>query len=148
MANAYLEECSDEVGLSDEALELLVAHSWPGNVRELENVLERALLQVELNPSELILPSHIQIQGGITPMSDNLSVSGNSSSGVFTFSVDTSSRGETGLHDFVGTAVERQLILFMLERNDWNVSRTARAIGRTRTYLTRMIKKHGIKRPA
>jgi two-component system response regulator PilR (NtrC family) len=30
-------------GISEEALELLVAHDWPGNVRELENVIERAV---------------------------------------------------------------------------------------------------------
>jgi DNA-binding NtrC family response regulator len=31
-------------GFSEEALELLDAHSWPGNVRELRNVVERAVL--------------------------------------------------------------------------------------------------------
>jgi two-component system response regulator AtoC len=31
-------------GVSDEALEKLVAYRWPGNVRELENVVERAII--------------------------------------------------------------------------------------------------------
>jgi two-component system response regulator AtoC len=31
-------------GISDEALEKLVAYRWPGNVRELENVIERAII--------------------------------------------------------------------------------------------------------
>ncbi|HEY8156878.1 MAG TPA: sigma-54 dependent transcriptional regulator [Myxococcota bacterium] len=31
-------------GISDEALERLVAYPWPGNVRELENVIERAII--------------------------------------------------------------------------------------------------------
>jgi DNA-binding NtrC family response regulator len=31
-------------GFSEEALEILYAHSWPGNVRELRNVTERAVL--------------------------------------------------------------------------------------------------------
>ena len=31
-------------GISDEALERLVAYRWPGNVRELENVIERAII--------------------------------------------------------------------------------------------------------
>lgn len=31
-------------GLSDEALDLLVAYRWPGNVRELENMIERAMI--------------------------------------------------------------------------------------------------------
>jgi DNA-binding NtrC family response regulator len=32
------------VGISDESLDALEAHSWPGNIRELENVLERTIL--------------------------------------------------------------------------------------------------------
>ncbi|WP_022977190.1 sigma-54-dependent transcriptional regulator [Nevskia ramosa] len=42
--------------LSDEARELLHAHSWPGNVRELKNVLERARLfcqQGTIAPADL-----------------------------------------------------------------------------------------------
>jgi two-component system response regulator AtoC len=31
-------------GITDEALERLVAYPWPGNVRELENVIERAMI--------------------------------------------------------------------------------------------------------
>jgi two-component system response regulator AtoC len=31
-------------GISDEALQRLVAYRWPGNVRELENVIERAMI--------------------------------------------------------------------------------------------------------
>lgn len=31
-----------DIGITDEALSLLVAYDWPGNVRELENVIERA----------------------------------------------------------------------------------------------------------
>jgi len=31
-------------GMSDEALDTLVAYPWPGNVRELENVIERAMI--------------------------------------------------------------------------------------------------------
>src|SRR5947208_12821053 len=31
------------VGISPEALHLLVSYSWPGNVRELENAIERGI---------------------------------------------------------------------------------------------------------
>jgi two-component system response regulator AtoC len=34
-------------GISDDALERLVAYRWPGNVRELENVIERAVILAE-----------------------------------------------------------------------------------------------------
>jgi two-component system response regulator HydG len=32
------------VGITDAALQVLVAHSWPGNIRELRNVIERAVV--------------------------------------------------------------------------------------------------------
>ncbi|MFM2372538.1 MAG: hypothetical protein RIS85_2260 [Pseudomonadota bacterium] len=43
--------------LSDEALDMLSAHSWPGNVRELENVMRRALVLAGNAP--VIGPEHI-----------------------------------------------------------------------------------------
>jgi DNA-binding NtrC family response regulator len=49
LAEAFLREFSGERGkeienVSDDALEILDAHSWPGNVRELRNVIERAVV--------------------------------------------------------------------------------------------------------
>ncbi|RMS44088.1 Sigma-54 dependent transcriptional regulator, partial [Pseudomonas amygdali pv. photiniae] len=47
LAQHFLDRCARSLrksvlGLSAQALELLVAYSWPGNVRELENSIERA----------------------------------------------------------------------------------------------------------
>jgi PAS domain S-box-containing protein len=44
-------------GVSDEALEYLMAYSWPGNVRELENILERAVNLMD--EESYILPEHL-----------------------------------------------------------------------------------------
>jgi len=49
LAQVFLREFAGErgrevEGFSEEALEILDAHSWPGNVRELRNVVERAVL--------------------------------------------------------------------------------------------------------
>lgn len=45
LAMKFLEQCSRsserKYELSDEALQILMAHDWPGNVRELENCIER-----------------------------------------------------------------------------------------------------------
>jgi two-component system response regulator PilR (NtrC family) len=45
-------------GVSDQALQALVAYGWPGNVRELKNVLERAVLfadDCQIGPEDLAL---------------------------------------------------------------------------------------------
>jgi DNA-binding NtrC family response regulator len=49
LAQVFLREFAGErgkevEGFSEEALEVLDAHTWPGNVRELRNVIERAVL--------------------------------------------------------------------------------------------------------
>jgi len=49
-----------EATFSDEAIEVLRAHSWPGNVRELENAIERACILSDtmvLAPKDLGLPT-------------------------------------------------------------------------------------------
>lgn len=45
-------------GISQKAMELLLAYSWPGNVRELRNCLERAAI---LTAGDLIRPEHLVI---------------------------------------------------------------------------------------
>jgi DNA-binding NtrC family response regulator len=44
------------VGVSDEAMEVLMRYSWPGNVRELENAIERAVILCQDNT---ILAEHL-----------------------------------------------------------------------------------------
>jgi PAS domain S-box-containing protein len=64
----------DVVGVSDEALELLMRHDFPGNARELENIIEHAfvlcrggLIETHHLPRELLEkvgPASIRIQTG------------------------------------------------------------------------------------
>jgi transcriptional regulator with PAS, ATPase and Fis domain len=44
------------VGISNEAMKLLVSYEWKGNVRELENIIERAVL---VGSSGTILPENL-----------------------------------------------------------------------------------------
>jgi DNA-binding NtrC family response regulator len=49
-------EGAPTVGITDEALELLLSYSWPGNVRELENAVERGVVlghAEKLRPQDL-----------------------------------------------------------------------------------------------
>ncbi len=53
----YTEKNRKEIiGVSDEAMEVLMRYSWPGNVRELENAIERAVILCQDN---MILAEHL-----------------------------------------------------------------------------------------
>ena len=116
-------------GLSDAAMERLVAHDWPGNIRELENLVERlAILQREGEIDVGDLPFEPTDAGG--------GVGG------------LPQVGEAGI-DFnrVVDQVERDLILQALERTHWNKNQAARLLGLNRTTLLEKIKKKGLEAP-
>jgi DNA-binding NtrC family response regulator len=61
LTQSFLKTYSDKnrkeiVGVSDEAMEVLMRYSWPGNVRELENAIERAVI---LCQDKTILAEHL-----------------------------------------------------------------------------------------
>ncbi len=56
------------MGITPEAMEILMAHSWPGNIRELENVMERA---VALAATDDVRPDNLPptlLQPAISPL--------------------------------------------------------------------------------
>jgi DNA-binding NtrC family response regulator len=63
-------------GISQKAMEAMLAYRWPGNVRELRNCLERAAI---LTDGELIRPSHLGI--GVT-YSDDIDTGSGAEGGV------------------------------------------------------------------
>ena len=106
-------------GVSAEAMEMLMAHDWPGNVRELRNVLERGAVMARgpiITPMELELALPALLAGA-TP----------------TDSPDS-------LRD-----VERKHIVAMLKQQNWNITRSARALGIDRVTLYNKIKRYQIR---
>ena len=106
--------------LSEATLEILLRYPWPGNVRELKNLVERLVIMC---PQQRIEPHHLPPE-------------------VF--------RGAGGvpqpfatLHD-ARSAYEREFILRKLEENQWNMTRTASALGLERSHLYRKMKSLGI----
>lgn len=111
------------VGISGEALSLLMAHHWPGNIRELENVIERSFI---LCDSGYI---------GIAHLPEELTTSGK-------LHADASSmRNARDLLDSLA-------IRSALERNGYNRQAAARALGVHKSTLFRKIKKLGISMPS
>ncbi|RMG46867.1 MAG: sigma-54-dependent Fis family transcriptional regulator [Acidobacteria bacterium] len=109
-----------------EALAELASRPWPGNVRELRNLLERAIV---LAPGDTIdvedLPRPDDRRGGREESF---------------FDAET-------LREFKERA-ERAFLLRKLEENDWNITRTAQAIGTPRSNLYKKLEHHELERLA
>src|SRR5579864_4299236 len=110
--------------ITPEALRPLLTYSWPGNVRELENVIERAVVLsagVEIGPE--LLPD--QIAGRTT-----------------TFSA-LERRTDASLFDIM-EGCERQIIVEMLEKCNWNQTDAAERFHIPLSTLNQKIKRLSI----
>jgi len=110
----------------------LMRRQWPGNVRELRNVVERATILAgdEITIADLPEDPHADPFDAVmaTP---SIRVDGT----------------RLSLRE-VREQAERRYIIETLEAFDWNVSRTATALGIERTNLHKKIRALGIQRPS
>ena len=106
-------------GINEEALQILMNYHWPGNVRELENVIERAVL---INKTGIIAPEDLPpyLVPGAEPSYDR---------------ADLASLEE----------VEKQHILNVLKKNNWNIRRSAQILKIDRTTLYAKIRRYGLR---
>src|ERR1700676_3936048 len=110
--------------ITPEALRPLLTYSWPGNVRELENVIERAVVLssgVDIGPE--LLPD--QIAGRATAFSA------------------LERRTDTSLFDIMEDC-ERQIIVEMLEKCNWNQTDAAERFHIPLSTLNQKIKRLNI----
>ena len=131
LANYFLNRYGTQYGrskltFSRAVLSKLMSYGWPGNVRELESVVHRAVVLASvdiLQPNNIELPVAIQAE-----------------------------ETETSSLQIAKTRVieefERSYLSNLLGQNNGNVSQAARAAGKDRRALQRMIRKHGIEPPA
>jgi len=110
---------TDVLGITAEALSLLMAHDWPGNIREVENAIEHAFILCHEGYIDIRhLPEELRARGlGAGFVSDIRSA-----------------------HDIL----EGQAIHTALERNAFNRVAAARMLGIHKTTLYRQMKKLGI----
>jgi len=124
---------------SPEAKAALARHHWKGNIRELQNVVERLIIMAPGTGSVIgtaDLPADGHVSGGAPggAGSDN-PVSAGSLAGLVATNLS--------LKDFKESA-EKEFILAVLEKNDWNISRTAKAIDTPRSNLYKKLEQYGI----
>jgi DNA-binding NtrC family response regulator len=117
-------------GLTPVAMDVLQSYAWPGNVRELQNVTERTYYMA--NPP-LIKPTDL-------PSNLNRNNHSNQSNDKWE-NLDYRDAKERAIADF-----ERNYLLYHLDRQEWNISRTAENCGMDRRTLHRLIKRYDLKK--
>jgi DNA-binding NtrC family response regulator len=145
LAEAFMRTFSEENGIKQKRVDpdvfaALRRRRWPGNVRELKNVVERAVILSgdEITIADLPEDPHVDPfdDGGATPLAPPVARMGEGEAGE---------AGRMTLRELRDHA-ERHHIVDTLTAFDWNVSRTAAALGVERTNLHKKIRAYGIRR--
>lgn len=110
------------ISIDEEALKMLVSYDWPGNVRELANTIERLVVMSESNVIRVHdLPDTVK---GVYKIDPKLS---------------TELKLKTEIEE-----IERRRIVDALPKFNFNIRKTAKALGLTERQLNYRIKKYGI----
>lgn len=122
LANGFIRKLSKNISrpakeISKEAADFLINYDWPGNVRELENAIERALV---VGKSETIAVDDLPFRIAsveFNPDEDKESLS----------------------------IIEKKHILRVLNKNKWNISRSAQVLEIDRVTLYNKINKYNLR---
>jgi two-component system nitrogen regulation response regulator NtrX len=139
LTQSFLEEICSDYGMpvkkiSEGALEALKAQPWTGNIRELRNMVERLIILSDKTITE-----------------DDVKSFANPSAPVSAAAAAEAAAPQTDFNQFKNFQdykdwAEREYIKFKLEKNNWNVSKTADDIDIQRSHLYSKIEKYGLKR--
>ena len=106
------------VDLPDDAMALLRYYPWPGNIRELKNALERAMLLAGASPLSVKHFAFLQAVGACAPRSSGLKPD-----------------------DWDVQQLEMDHLRQALERFGGDMTKTAKALGMSRSTLYRKLKR-------
>lgn len=122
----FKKEGTERKSISKEGMKILSKYSWPGNIRELKNFLER--VNIMCNEQEISEESVQTYLGEKVSSSDS-----------------------AGLNDFKNLKLneakdkfEKQLLVYYLKENGYNISKTAQVLGIYPSNLHSKIKKFDI----
>jgi DNA-binding NtrC family response regulator len=130
-ANAEL--AREVTGISDAALDMLVAYHWPGNVHQLRSTMRRAVLTAKdsIGADDIELPLPRMNAVHIPHAAPGITVAG------------------VSLRDQVKrriTEVERQVVFETLRKTGWNKARASRMLGVTYKTLLKKVSEYGLER--
>jgi len=137
LTQTFLEEICGDYGMpvkkiSDAALEALKSLTWTGNIRELRNMVERLI----------ILSDKVITDADVKAFANPSSPAVTTNNGA---AQQTDFERFSNFQEYKDFA-EREYIKFKLEKNNWNVSKTADDIDIQRSHLYSKIEKFGLKR--
>src|SRR5476651_603987 len=137
LTQSFLEEICTDYGMpvkkiSEGAMEALKALPWTGNIRELRNMVERLIILSDKTITD-----------------DDVRAFANPSAPVA--ATEETAAQQTDFNQFKNFQeykdfAEREYIKFKLEKNNWNVSKTADDIDIQHSHLYSKIEKFGLKR--
>ncbi len=126
--------------VSADAMAVLVGHSWPGNVRELRNLLER--LCILLSGEEITRHALLDLAGDLfaaaLPAAEVAQYMAPPAEG------DGQGMSAKNTLREARDQFEKSFILSKLEEFEWNISKTAEAIGIERSNLHRKLRAYDI----
>ena len=138
IAQSFCNEICEDYGIpvktiNDAAMEALQVMPWTGNIRELRNMIERLI----------ILSDKVITDKDVRTFANPSSAAPAVESG--TAAATTNFDQFTNFQEYKDFA-ERDYIKYKLEKNNWNVSKTADDIDIQRSHLYSKIEKYGLKR--
>lgn len=140
IAQSFLEEICNDYGMpakkiSDAGMKALQGLPWTGNVRELHNMIERLI----------ILSDKVITDQDVTAFANPTSTTTSVASSTPSISNTIDFERFKNFQDYKDQA-EKEFIKYKLEKNNWNVSKTADDIDIQRSHLYSKIEKFGLKR--
>jgi len=143
----FLEEICKDYGMpikkiSEGAMAALQSLPWTGNVRELHNMIERLIILSDKTITENDVIAFANPGGGT-----NIGAVNHGNGIVSNHSTGINYEKFSNFQDYKDHA-EKEFIKFKLEKNNWNVSKTADDIEIQRSHLYSKIEEFGLKRAA
>jgi len=145
IAQNFLEEICGDYGMpvkkiSDGAMNALKTLPWTGNVRELHNMIERLIILSDKIITENDVVAFANPTGGT-----NIGAANSNGAAATSGGAALNYEKFSNFQDYKDYA-EKEFIKFKLEKNNWNVSKTADDIEIQRSHLYSKIEKFGLKR--
>ncbi len=142
----FCEEICNEYSIpvktfTPEAMAALQTLSWTGNIRELRNMVERLIILSDKSITDKDVITYAN------PASVTLSAAQPAAAGPTNRGTGLNYDGFESFQDFKDFA-EKEYIQYKLEKNAWNVSKTADEIDIQRSHLYSKIEKYKLKRDA